>query len=220
MNYYKQYMDPNNPTVWGSRAWRKFHGKALYYVDMPSAQERYETKTFYEREFYKDIQCETCRTSYNQFIRQHPIRLNSRMELFNWTIDIHNMVNKKLNKKQLTYGEAYAIWLGTSNPLQPAPVTYQTPYAKSNPYQYTQTIPNISSAMPTTVVPPPTNNIYVGTSNGTNYPGVYPVKYIPIQNYPYQQMAIPTVSTVPLDTIRQNIDRTKQMIRHAVPKNR
>ena len=214
-------MDHNNPSVWGSRAWRKFHSKALYYVDNPTPQNSHEVKIFYERDFFNDIQCDTCRSSYGQFIRQHPIRLSSRMDLFNWTIDIHNMVNKKLGKKQLTYNEAYAIWLGSPINSRIQPVSnYPNPYGNIDPYQYMPSVPNISSAIPASPIPlvPPTNNIYGAAQKPTiGYPGAYPVKYIPIQNYPYQQMAVQSVST---DTVRQNIDRTKQMIRHNVPRQR
>lgn len=207
-------MDLNNPAIWGSQAWRKFHTKALYYPDNPTPQDRHQIRNFYEREFYSEIPCDTCRTSYIQFIRQHPIRSNSRTELFNWSIDIHNMVNKKLNKKQITYTEAYAIWLGPSAIIPPQQINPSyMPYGNMNPQQYMQTAPNISNTTIPQYAPPA--SAYTN-QNKPGYPAVYPLKYIPIQNYPYQQMAIPSV---PTETVRQNIDRTKQMIRHnVVPK--
>lgn len=205
-------MDINNPAVWGSQAWRKFHSKAIYYPENPTPQQRYEVKNFYEREFLKDIHCENCRTSYSQFLRQYPIRHASRLELFNWGVDIHNLVNKKLGKKQITYNEAYHIWFGASFINPDTDTIYTNPAA----YQYVPPTPSNTVPNPPIISSVPAgNNMYVANSNATPYNNVYPVKYIPIQQYPYQQMAVPVV---PTETIRKNIEQTKQMIHQKIPK--
>ena len=37
-----------------------------------------------------------------------PIKTGNRKELVHWLIDLHNLVNQELNKKQMTYEEAIA----------------------------------------------------------------------------------------------------------------
>jgi len=40
-------------------------------------------------------------------MKEHPIKMNNSRELFNWTVDIHNIVNKQNGKKVLTYDQAF-----------------------------------------------------------------------------------------------------------------
>ena len=48
------------------------------------------------------IPCILCKNHFQENLRLFPIRnhLNNRDSLVNWLIDIHNIVNKKLGKKQ------------------------------------------------------------------------------------------------------------------------
>jgi hypothetical protein len=57
------------------------------------------------------IPCPTCVQTY----KEHLTLLNEKdlskpMVLFYWSIDLHNLVNCKLNKKQLSYDEALRLW--------------------------------------------------------------------------------------------------------------
>ena len=36
------------------------------------------------------------------------------MILFYWSVDLHNLVNSKLNKTQLSYNDALSIWTETN----------------------------------------------------------------------------------------------------------
>jgi hypothetical protein len=57
------------------------------------------------------LPCETCKRDYSQYVKTVPVEAN---KAFQWTVDLHNWVNKKVGKGlQISYEEAYANW--TSN---------------------------------------------------------------------------------------------------------
>lgn len=58
------------------------------------------------------IPCEECRKHYTELIKSHPLPFNNNdnYKYFKWSVDIHNTVNKQLNKPQISYEEAYMIW--------------------------------------------------------------------------------------------------------------
>ncbi|MEM3061974.1 MAG: ERV1/ALR-related protein [Nitrososphaerota archaeon] len=103
-------MYQNESYQWGRYAWYKFHKKALEYPDNPCRCLMEKTAHFYKKDFLKLIHCPSCIEDYKLMIKKCPIRLGSKHELFEWTVDIHNMVNRKLGKEEICYSEAYRIW--------------------------------------------------------------------------------------------------------------
>ena len=103
-------MATNSPEKWGPYAWYKFHIRAMKYPTKPCDTEVKEILNFYHVKFFKYIRCEYCRKHYQTLIKNYPIRTNSGLDLFAWTVDIHNCVNAKLKKMQVGYNEAYHIW--------------------------------------------------------------------------------------------------------------
>jgi hypothetical protein len=53
--------------------------------------------------------CE-CKTGYQQIIKEMPPDYSSPMAFFHWTVRIHNAVNRKLGKAELTLGQALTLW--------------------------------------------------------------------------------------------------------------
>lgn len=51
-----------------------------------------------------------CSGSANTLLELCPPRYDSPEEWFRWTVEFHNLVNRKLNKPELTLDEALAIW--------------------------------------------------------------------------------------------------------------
>ena len=56
------------------------------------------------------LPCNDCRKHYKEMIKDNPPVLVDRNSIFKWTVDIHNKVNTRLNKKIITLKEAYDIW--------------------------------------------------------------------------------------------------------------
>lgn len=52
----------------------------------------------------------SCREGYNQFKAIDPPDFSSPMAFFHWSVRIHNAVNRKLGKPELTLGQALTLW--------------------------------------------------------------------------------------------------------------
>ncbi len=97
------------PTVWGPFFWMTIHIVALGYPSKPSYTEKRSAKQFFES-LANLIPCPVCREHYKQHITKNPItpNLDSRTDLFKWTVDLHNAVNETQGKPKWTVDEALA----------------------------------------------------------------------------------------------------------------
>ena len=95
------------PAVWGPIFWMTIHLTALGYSNSPSYSEKRAAKEFFEGLQFL-LPCPICREHYREHITEKPITpfLDSRKALFSWTVQLHNAVNKKLNKPEFTETEA------------------------------------------------------------------------------------------------------------------
>ena len=84
-----------NPNLWGPHGWKFIHYTALGYPDEPTLQEKNNYKFFYNN-LRNTLPCLKCRVHYAENIKNNPIdnHLNSKIDLFKWTVDIHNITNK------------------------------------------------------------------------------------------------------------------------------
>lgn len=89
------------PELWGKYLWSTIHFVALGYPENPSANDKQSYYDFYTS-FGKMIPCSKCRVNYARHLREIPIEpyLNSRYNLFKWTVLVHNIVNRELGKQQ------------------------------------------------------------------------------------------------------------------------
>lgn len=99
------------PTTWGPFFWHTMHIVALGYPNEPTYAEKRAAKEFYES-FTHLIPCPTCKIHYSDHLKELPITpsLDSRKDLFRWTVDMHNLVNKDLGKPQYTEADAIAFY--------------------------------------------------------------------------------------------------------------
>ena len=84
-------------SIWGPSTWLYLHTLTLSYPDNPTNNDKYR---FYN--FFKNIilPCETCEKDFKMLIKQYPIEdnLSSKKDIVNWLINIHNIINRKLDK--------------------------------------------------------------------------------------------------------------------------
>lgn len=104
---------PPHTTVWGPHFWYVIHTTALNYPTIPTDFHKMAYKNFFES-FANVLPCKKCREHYQTHISRYPITpfLDSNELLNKWIIDLHNMVNQSLGKRQLTYQEVYQIYSG------------------------------------------------------------------------------------------------------------
>lgn len=106
------------PTVWGPFFWHTIHIVALGYPKNPTYTDKKCAKDFYESLAFL-LPCAICREHYKDNLAKHPITtfLDSRTDLIKWTVEVHNSVNKTLEKPEWTLPEVLAYYekLGSRN---------------------------------------------------------------------------------------------------------
>jgi len=95
------------PSVWGPIFWHTIHLVAISYPADPSYAHKRAAKEFYES-FAHLIPCPKCREHYQTHLQKIPLspHLDRRADLFRWTVNLHNEVNKNLGKATVTEMEA------------------------------------------------------------------------------------------------------------------
>ena len=125
-------MSVSSPEKWGPDAWRKFHIKALTYPTNPRSCDIEKVERFYQVDFFRYIECNTCASHYRRLLREHPIDARSMYSLFKWTVDIHNRINARLHRPQISYYHAFNNWIMIINHSYPGRAFFCQTIA--NPY--------------------------------------------------------------------------------------
>ena len=103
-----------DPTVWGKHLWASIHFIALAFPDTPNEQQKLHYKQFFQN-LHKVIPCQSCSEHLQDTLTNaHPLHANhlkNKNELFKWTVDLHNIVNKRLNKSTISLNDAYKIYM-------------------------------------------------------------------------------------------------------------
>ncbi len=92
------------PNIWGPGAWLFLHSITFQYPDNPTELDKENYKTFFES-LQEVLPCPSCSEHYKNNLNKFPIRVESKDELIEWLIDIHNEVNVINNKEVLTYDQ-------------------------------------------------------------------------------------------------------------------
>ena len=101
-----------DPSIWGPHLWRYLHYSALNYN--PTNDDAVKMKDWLKC-LAITIPCKNCSNHYSAYLRKYS---DSQLyniccdkdTLFNFLVDIHNAVNKRNNKSELTYEEARQIF--------------------------------------------------------------------------------------------------------------
>lgn len=105
-----------NPSIWGKYFWTTLHLVALGYDDKPTLEMRKNYEDFFLN-FYKVIPCKKCAINYKRHLSELPIYpyLDSKQNLFKWTVLLHNIVNRELGKQQWNLEYAYVYYTSTQS---------------------------------------------------------------------------------------------------------
>ena len=99
-----------SPKVWGRHFWYTLHISALGYPDNPTTEQMNAYKLFYTN-FGNILPCKKCSSNYAKHLKELPIdkALRSSKALFEWTVELHNIVNRYVGKASWTpeYAEAF-----------------------------------------------------------------------------------------------------------------
>lgn len=98
-----------DPTIWGKHMWSSIHFIALGFPETPSEKQKTDYKHFFEN-LPKVLPCNTCSEHLEKTMKNElPLYANNLVnnrELFKWTVKLHNIVNNRLKKKELTFKDA------------------------------------------------------------------------------------------------------------------
>jgi hypothetical protein len=94
---------------WGTHLWNYIH--TITIIDFVSEQDNlYHSTIAYN--VLKNLQftCKKCQKEYEEELKNIDINLLSKsMYLFEWSWNLHNKINNKLNKNIITYEEALEL---------------------------------------------------------------------------------------------------------------
>jgi len=123
MKYKNDLVSTSDPKIWGPPFWFSLHVSAVYYPENPSQIVRDRMKQRIMAIPY-EVPCGTCRPHASSFIESYREKLDqvvsNKHELGKFYVDFHNNVNRRYNKPEWTYEQAYKIYSGQ------AKITYLT----------------------------------------------------------------------------------------------
>lgn len=110
----KRNINPKNNTnkqkvaVWtgGPAMWKELHLRALNWDFSTNKNDLQFLKGFGHRIPKFETGCK-CRSFYNKYLKSNPPTFN---KYFEWTVELHNAVNKKLRKPTVSLEAARGIW--------------------------------------------------------------------------------------------------------------
>ena len=96
------------PEIWGPMFWSTLHIMSLAYPDDPTYSEKRAAKELFNALVYL-LPCPVCRSHYKVILQVMPVEswLDNRKSLVEWVWMMHNEVNKKLGKPEITMSEFY-----------------------------------------------------------------------------------------------------------------
>lgn len=98
------------PSKWGPHFWATLHIACLGCQDYKALSEFVEGYVYI-------IPCLSCRQHFEQVLVENPIP--EADDFFKWSVDVHNIVNKRLGKPEVSYEDALAnIVVGSPVPVQ------------------------------------------------------------------------------------------------------
>jgi hypothetical protein len=77
----------------------------LNYPTHPTEEDKKRYYSFLESLKYV-LPCIGCANNWADKMKDYPPKLNNRKEFFEWSVDMHNQVNKSNGKKELSYNDA------------------------------------------------------------------------------------------------------------------
>lgn len=108
-----------DPQVWGKYQWTTIHFVALGYPKAPTESQKQYYFTYFSKILPEILPCLKCRKHLKQTLQtEHPMTpsaLANPDTLFEWTVSLHNVVNRRLGKPTLSLEEARGIYMYRDN---------------------------------------------------------------------------------------------------------
>ena len=98
-------------SLWGSSAWKFLHAVTFAYPESPTTHHRTAAVQLFKSLLHM-LPCGECCTNYqNEFSEENITpHLKSRDSLSRWLVILHNNVNRRLGKPEMTYEQVEAVY--------------------------------------------------------------------------------------------------------------
>lgn len=94
---------------WGTHLWGFIH--AITIIDFESNESYNKNIKVILKELRDCMPCPKCKATFKMYLdKLDDLDLTKSMILFYWSVDLHNEVNKKLNKPEWSYEMALMKW--------------------------------------------------------------------------------------------------------------
>lgn len=97
---------PEFVEIWGPCCWKLLHSIAWTFPEFPTEEEKQNHIDFFIS-LSKVLPCLYCRKHFQEWISINPINCNSINEIANWVWKLHNHINLKNNKPEISYEDAF-----------------------------------------------------------------------------------------------------------------
>jgi hypothetical protein len=114
-----------SPKLWGNSGWKFIHYVACAYPENPTHKDKIDYYIFFNS-LENVLPCPFCAENYKKKVEKNLPNLNSRKELFEWTVDIHNSVNREHGKPELSYEDAIKVLFPKKIDLEVVPYALPT----------------------------------------------------------------------------------------------
>jgi hypothetical protein len=106
------------PRIFGPSFWGAIHYAALGAPDILDTNHQNIYLNFYTL-LPQILPCSSCGQHFAELLETIPITpfLKTSTSLFEWTVIVHNAVNKRLHKPEISVSDAKEIWLQIHNPV-------------------------------------------------------------------------------------------------------
>jgi len=92
-----------DPPLWVTQAWDFLHAVTIAYPEKdPTDSQKREMKLFFES-LGPVLPCVSCSKHFASMLESNPIQLQNRESLSKWLVMVHNKVNVRLHKPEMSY---------------------------------------------------------------------------------------------------------------------
>ena len=96
-------MHASSPSVWGPKTWEMLHLITL------KPNQPIQTYQAFLSSLSFVLPCKKCQRNYSEYLKQLPIP-NTKRQLANWLIQIHNRANQTIHKEQVNPQQILTHW--------------------------------------------------------------------------------------------------------------
>lgn len=108
----KEYWKKESPpdiTSLGNAGWSIIHSFAAYFPEKPTEYQQEQAKQFISS-FSNLFPCNYCAQDFRNYIKENPVRTETRKDFCMWTCEAHNDVNVKLGKPEFDCNDFDKRW--------------------------------------------------------------------------------------------------------------